>query len=520
MMLRLTFIFYFLLSVIPNYCQPRLVINQSELQGKGDVELFRTLKKWHQEAFDKGAELIYPSNMTLKVAIPSNVSTIPLSPYTDFNGCKIIVENKTIDKFMLFSLSGKKKESNVNVDCNMINSGDYSSLPQLSYGLKLMRIKDRNAWTHRAPEEGDYDIFRQDVVLIRNGKAQNSTIMTYNEDTSNPECHYIDVDDEQKVICNLTIERSASSTERTRLFQISSQNNVLIKNVKITTPFVPQESENKLYKEDYCIRVMNSTNIYFEDIIVRGTYSTAKTWGYAVNMENVYNSHFLRFDAEAHWGVFGNNNVNTVTLTDCRINRYDLHCYGRDVTCKGCVFNNQIDDSHPNQVYCQTTVLNAFGSMYGTLRFEDCHFVRSRPVWLRSYYMAYTGFDVIFRKCRFDVNPKYPYFVVTGFLDEPDNTRKELKGKCWPNITMQDCQVNVPEGVKELYMFYARRNSKSISEIDYLSSLNLRNVKITAPSSTLPLLKVSNVEVKLSKSLKTKTKRTPLRLEADMLRKR
>lgn len=518
MLLRLTFIICFLFNAIPNYCKPTIVIKQSELQGKKEEELFRILKKKHQEAFDKGAELVYPSNMVLKVAIPQNASSIPLSPYTDFNGCKIIVENKSIDKFMLFSLSGKKKESAVDVDCRMINTGDYTSLPQLRSGLKLLRIKDGNAWTHRAPEEGDYDVFRQDLVLIKDGKARNATITTYSEETSNPECQYIDASDEQKVICNLTIERSASSTARTRILQISLQNNVLVRNVKITTPFAPQDTDNKLYKEDQCIRVLNSANIYFEDVMVRGTFSTAKIWGYAVNMENVYNSHFLRFDAEAHWGVFGNNNTNTATLTDCRINRFDLHCYGRDVTCKGCVFNNQIDDSHPNQVYCPTNVLNAFGSMFGTLHFEDCHFVKSRPVWLRSYYKAYTGFDIIFRKCKFDINPNYPYFVVTGLLDEADNTRKELKGKCWPNVSMRDCQVNVPDGLKELYVFYARRNSKSISEIDYLSSLNLRNVKITNSSS--PSLKVSNVEIKLTKPLKTKIKRTSLRLEAGMLRKR
>jgi hypothetical protein len=106
-------------------------------------------------------------------------------------------------------------------------------------------------------------------------------------------------------------------------------------------------------------------------------------------------------------------------------------------------------------------------------------------------------------------------------LDEADNPRRELKGKCWPNISMQNCQVNVPDNVKELYMFYARRaNSKSISEIDYLSLINLRKVKINTHASASPSFKVSNVDVKLTKQLKTKTKRTSLRLETEMLGKR
>ena len=80
--------------------------------------------------------------------------------------------------------------------------------------------------------------------------------------------------------------------------------------------------------------------------------------------------------------------------------------------------------------------------------------------------------------------------------------------------------MNVPDRVKELYMFYALRNSKNVSEINHLSSLDLRNVEITNPSFALTSFKVSNVEVKLAKRLKTRIKRTSLHLKTDMLRKR
>ena len=505
---------------VPVYGKSQLVIPTTELQGKKGQELFEILRKWHEDAYRTNAELIYPENMMLEIEIPVGAKSILLAPYTDFNGCKMVVVNNAINNFILFSMSSKKTERLVNVSCSMINSGDYSSLQQLKSGLKLMRIRDKKAWTHRAPEEGDYDVFRQDVVLIKDGKALNTTITTYDEETSDPECRYIIVDDEQKVICNLTIERSAKSMERTRLFQIALQNNVLVKNVKIKTPFVPQDSRNKLYKEDYCIRVTNSANIFFEDVMVRGTYSTAKTWGYAVNLENVYNSHFLRFDAEAHWGVFGNNNANTVTLTDCRINRFDLHCYGRDVTCRGCVFSNQIDDSHRGQVYCQTNVLNAFGSMFGTLRYEDCHFVKSRPVYLRPYYKAYTPFDVVFENCVFDIHPKYPYLITTGLLDEADNPRKELKGKCWPNVSMQNCEVNVPATVKELYMFYTLRNSRKRSTIDHLSLVDIENVQINSSAADIPYFTASNVKVNLRERLRLEKNRSYFRLWTGNLKHR
>ena len=504
-------------AVLPVEGRQRVSIDESELQGKCGTELFETLRKWHSMAYTTGAELIYPENMVLEVEIPAGVrDAIPLSPYTDFNGCRMIVTNRAVRYFALFSLSDRKKEKPVEIGCDMINSGDYSSMPQLNSGLKLLWIKDRNPWTRRAPEEGDYDIFREDVVLIRDGKALNRTIVGYDRKTSDPQCRYVETDDGQKVICNLTFERSDDSTEHTRLIHIYLQNNVLVRNVKVLTPYVAQDTDDRRYREDYCIRVMNSANVSFEDVEVRGTYSSAKTWGYAVNLENVYNCRFLRFDAEAHWGVFGNNNVNTATLTDCHVNRFDLHCYGRDFTCRGCVFNNQIDDLEPGQDYCQTNVLNAFASMFGTLRFEDCRFVKSRPVYLRAYYKAYTGFDVVFGDCVFDLHPSFPYFVTAGLLDEADGPRRELRGKCWPNITMRDCQVNVPDGVRELYLFYALRNSRTISEIGHLSTIEMDGVVM---NSSQPIrLKGSNVNARLKKRLKKQVWGNGFRIDTSMLR--
>ena len=157
------FYILFCYMALPVFGRAQLVIPKTELQGKSGKELFEVLKKWHTDAYKTDAELIYPENMVLEIGIPSDAKSIPLSPSTDFNGCRIIVENSVINNFILFSLTSKKTEKPVKVDCCLINSGDYSSLPQLNSGLKLMRIRDKNAWTHRAPEEGDYDVFRQDI---------------------------------------------------------------------------------------------------------------------------------------------------------------------------------------------------------------------------------------------------------------------------------------------------------------------------------------------------------------------
>lgn len=520
--MKITYIWIIILFLSPIdelYANGRkqLRIDESELLNKRGTELYEVLRKWHVEADRQDASLVYPHGLLFEINIPKGANSLPLPQETDFNDCHFVVDNTAMDNFFLFTMKNKNKEKRIVASCRQISSGQFYALSELSSGLILMRIKDKNRWTHRAPEEGDYDIFRQDVLLLKNGQAINRTIFPYWESTSNPECYYCVVDDEQKILSNLVFTRSKNSTMRTFLLKVTMQNNVLIKNVKVVTPFVSHDSDNQLYWKDYCFQVSNCTNVTFEDVCVRGTYSAEKKYGYAVNLENVWNSNFIRFDAEAHWGAFGNNNINNISLLDCHINRFDLHSYGSDVTCLRCTFSNQIDETHPGQEYSLSNVLNAFGSMFGKLLFIDCHFVQARPVYLRANYMAYTGFDVVFEDCVFDINPQFSYFVMAGNLDEPDAFRPELRGKKWPNVEMNNCIVNLPEQIKNLYMFYAFRNSSTHPSIGYLSSIGLKNVKVNYTSVTPPMFKVSNLKVKVAKHLKLKVKRTTLKLITDSL---
>ena len=106
---------------VPIYGRSQLVIPTTELQGKKGQELFEILRKWHEDAYRTNAELIYPENMMLEIEIPVGAKSILLAPYTDFNGCKMVVVNNAINNFILFSMSSKKTERLVNVSCSMIN---------------------------------------------------------------------------------------------------------------------------------------------------------------------------------------------------------------------------------------------------------------------------------------------------------------------------------------------------------------------------------------------------------------
>lgn len=118
-------------------------------------------------------------------------------------------------------------------------------------------------------------------------------------------------------------------------------------------------------------------------------------------MNNVWNSRFVGVKATAKWGAFGNNNVSRVELEGCDINRFYIHCYGRDVYCYHTVFRNGY---------------NQFSSMMGDLVYEDCTFDDFVPVLFEQSYSAYTSFQLTMKDCKILVRKSAPYLVSAGNL--------------------------------------------------------------------------------------------------------
>jgi len=488
----------------------RIKIPADALAGKSGLQLYFLLKGYHEEAAKQGARLTYPKRLTLALDIPEGATTLPLSEQTDFNGCRLVVLNTTVQDFFLFSLANEKGTKPTKLSHNDVNTGYFGDVNGLREGLKLLVLKDQRVWTDIAPEEGGRHFYRQDVLLVKNGKALNTPILPYDNSTSEPQGQWYEITASKKTFKDLTFERSARSTCRTRLLQIKAQNNVCIQNVTVLTPFVAEDSEAPLYRTDRCICVENSACTTFENVTVRGTYSTAKCWGYAINLENVFDTCCKRLYAEGHWGIFGNNNVNRLTINQSRINRVDLHCYGRDIICCGCIFSNTIDDQMTQQHYCASRVLNTFASLVGSLTFDRCQFRQALPLYLRANYRAYTGYDATFRRCQIDLPAHTPYIVTAGLLNEPTNTRQELSQVCWPNINVERCTIRLGRPSETLEVFHVLKNSTTPSTIGHLSVLAFDRVNVVDGSGKLVRLKLSNVEVKTVLPLKVVVRRSNL----------
>lgn len=453
-------------------------------EAASDTERYDVLYRTHLAAVEAGVDVDYDGVEPLTIEIPHNAKRIPLTRHTDFQGLVLTVKNLTkLDYLFEYTQSF----DSIEVDKEMIDKGNFSSIPQLANGLHLLVIKDDKPWV--ANRTGySYGATRRDILLVNNGKAVNSTISPYNNNASKPSCVFCAVGEDTLLIKNLTLKRHPESTNRLKCFYIAYQNNVHIQNINIQTP------KNKLYG-DAAITVENCTNLLCEDVIIKGTYSQPDHYGYGISLNNVWNSRFLHLKGSADWGIFGNNNVNTALLDECDVNRFDIHCYGRDITMSHCKF---------------TKLYNQFSSVFGTVSFNNCRFSNFVPVLFEPSYNAYTGFDLVFKDCVFDVSSAHNYLVQAGRLDDSPNSREELSAKCLPNVTIQNMTVNVPENVSKVMIFNPKSANTKVS-MGHIEKIKINGMRFNySGSGHSACLYLSSQELQLKKSLNCDIKQLDL----------
>ena len=177
-----------------------------------------------------------------------------------------------------------------------------------------------------------------------------------------------------------------------------------------------------------------------------------KKSGYGISMNNVYNVSFYHLVANANWGIFGNNNVNNVRLKKCDINRFDVHCYGRDVFFEDCKFRN---------------LYNQFSSMYGTVSFKRCEFFDFTPVLFEPSYDAYTKFDLRFKNCIIHVRKNKDFLISAGELTGArTKERSELSLQQFPNLYIDGLKIDMPDGIDTYYIYNFRKNIIITPEVE------------------------------------------------------
>lgn len=172
----------------------------------------------------------------------------------------------------------------------------------------------------------------------------------------------------------------------------------------------------------------------------------------------------------------GNNNVNVAHLKDCCINRFDIHCYGRDIDFENCTIFR---------------LYNQYSSIYGKISYRNCVFDAAIPCLLTSSYNAYTPFDLFFENCIMKMTSLNDGIIYIMGIPKQENERFELAKKCLPNIKIDNCQIEFKEPLKECYIFKSDTQRLPIS-FGYISQIVLNKIDI---SSDAVVCKISNIDL-------------------------
>lgn len=450
------------------------------MEATNGIDRFRAIYNTHSTAVKRGQNISYRGIDTIRMEIPANAATIPLAENTDFANAVIIVENRTKELF-LFSMNNHNTQ--IEIPKTTLNSYDFTQINELRYGYHILTIEDETPWVDNR-KGYDYGATRKDILFIKNGNALNSCVMPYNNNISRPKCSYSTVSNKNKTISGLTIIRSDNSVCKTFCFKFENQNRLELKNITIYTP------DSDLYG-DIAINFVNCTNISCDNITITGTYSQKSKYGYGICMNNVWNSRFTNLTAHANWGIFGTNNVNLCTLTNCDINRFDIHCYGRDVYCKNIIFRN---------------LYNQFSSFYGDLTFDNCQFINFVPVLIEDSYTAYTSFNIKFHGCNVTMNYNRPYLIdMRSCSIQPSSMRSELNRMNWPNLFIDN--MNISLSGKTSWSLYNTSNKDNLI-INGLTEISIRNLSVK--DSIINTINLVNRNIESNQHINISTINSPI----------
>lgn len=423
---------------------------------KTGEERYYALKRCHEDAVKNGYNISYKGIGEIQISVPKDAVILPLPDVTDFAGVRIMMDNKT-KNFRMFQLLGSCELID-GVTGKIIDWGDFTSIEKLATGLKFVYLQDENPWINTRLGYKSTAVYkRKDIIVVKNGKAQNKPIMPYDNVQSKPKVWYSIVTGHKKVIKNLEFVRTATSTFISSPLALRFEYNVEINNISVVTP-----KESKINQGDGCFIVEDCARITMNDIKIDGTYSTSRLTGYGVRLLNVYDIRINRMNAHGGWGIFGNYNVNKATLRDCDINRFDIHYYGRNIRSIGCIYRD---------------LYNQFASVYGEVSFKNCEFINTIPVLMESSFNAYTPFDLIWQNCTFHLSKQKNYLMTLFGVPQPYNDRPELRRKSLPNITIKNCRVNLDDDV-EKWQVVRTQGVAYKDSFDYISDVKIQNVRV------------------------------------------
>ena len=451
-------------------------------KAKTGEERYDILLKAHQQANAKGVLVDYRGIGTIDITIPVGAKPIPLGQNNDFAGAVFNVTNKAKNHYLFTWVN---KSESIDVTGRDIDRGVFLGYDKLRTGTILLSIEDKNPWVENRRGYA-YGHQRKDILFIKNGRANNKPVMPYDNKQTVPVCKYYVINNPSITLSNLTLNRTPSCTAETFLCKIVGADNLCFKNIIVNTPSSDMAKDMAFY-------ILDCTNVRFNDVTINGTYSQTDHSGYGISMNNVWNFKASNLKGEANWGVFGNNNINVATITDSEINRFDIHCYGRDITFKDVKFNK---------------LYNQFSSVFGSIVFDRCSFDDFVPVLYEPSYDVQNAHEVVFRNCTFYATPKRNFLVALNTISTERKGRPELYEKCWPKVSVENLKVIVPDEVLDMSLLYTTKLRAGNNSPDRVSDISINGMDFIYEEGAPPInMYLSNIEVQTSIPINLNIKR-------------
>lgn len=390
-------------------------------EANNEIGEFKKLKRYIKDCYNNNIEPCFSGINKITLEYDNEPIEVLEGKVLDFNNITIECKNNNYTGFFIktvvspfIDITDEEVKSNLKTELeNSTTLNDTFIQDGKNY---IICIKDENAWSKRI--NYNFTHYREDIILISNKLIENKPISTYNNDYSNPTYKYREVTNNKTVIKNINFIRSRENNKKVYLLGSDGLNNLEISNIVVHT------INKKNLTNDALFFIENCTNVLIKDCVIYNIYDYSG-YGYGFSLNNIYNFVFQNNKTYNNkWGVFGNNNMNRVTINNCDINRFDTHCYCKDISFNRCVFKFKY---------------NQFSSIYGDVIFNDCNFYSFRPCLIESSYNCYTPFDLYFYNCTFAEVPNL--YTDQGFKTEI-NERYELKDKCLPNIYIYNCTIS------------------------------------------------------------------------------
>ena len=320
-----------------------------------DTARFNLLRRAHLDALDAGTTVSYHGMDTLRLAIPAGAEPIPIGQHNDFGNTVFVVRNNSADLF-LFQLAPTMEPLSSKAQCaalcTAVDSGDFRAFPTLANGRWLLQVVDSTLWVgqrigHR------YGHYREELMRVDGGLSPDRPAMPYGSTTSRPYLLGRSIGaDSTFLFANITLLRDSLSTFKTFLLNLESQYSATLSRITVVTP-------RSDMTDDRILRLYHCASLTLDSVTLLGSYSRTNHSGYGLLMDNCRNTRVLHLHARSPWGIFGTNNMHNTLLAYSDFDRFDIHCYGRDVTFRHCL---------------QTDSYNQFSSVFGTIAFDSCTF--------------------------------------------------------------------------------------------------------------------------------------------------